>query len=155
MAGTVSLSLRPSVIPYYYYYYVLLFLVQHRAATRFLQRLRSFATTFSSFHVSLEFLISISSYLFHDTLVFLVDMVRRTVFLEYDQSNFIYALLFHLQMGADNITPWLSSGLLLLSVGLQSFTQYAGKDLICDREKAYTPIICTYRGVSLFQDTKH
>ena len=39
-----------------------------------------------------------------------------------------------------------------LSVGLQSFTQYARKDFICDTEKAYTPIVSAYRGVSLFQD---
>ena len=59
-----------------------------------------------------------------------------------------------------------------LGVGLHSFTQYARKDLICDREKAFTPIIAydrndflcdremayslivhsAYRGISLFQD---
>ena len=40
-----------------------------------------------------------------------------------------------------------------IGVVLQSFTQYACKDLICDREKAYTPIVGAYRGVSLFQDS--
>ena len=39
-----------------------------------------------------------------------------------------------------------------LGVELQSFTQYARKDLICDREKAHNPIVGPYRGVSLFQD---
>ena len=39
-----------------------------------------------------------------------------------------------------------------LSVRLKSFTQYARKDLICDREKAYTSIVGAYCGVSLFQD---
>ena len=39
-----------------------------------------------------------------------------------------------------------------LDIGLQSFTQYARKELICDREKAYTPIVGAYRGVFLFQD---
>ena len=39
----------------HYYYYVLLFLVKPRAFTRLLQRSRSFATTFSFFHVSLQF----------------------------------------------------------------------------------------------------
>ena len=54
------------ILKLHYYYYVLLFLVGHRAATRFLQRSRSFATTFSFFPISLEFFISISSDLFHD-----------------------------------------------------------------------------------------
>ena len=35
---------------------------------------------------------------------------------------------------------------------LQSFTQCARKDLIFDREKAYTPIVGAYREVTLFQD---
>ena len=35
----------------------------------------------------------------------LVDMVQRTVFLAYDQFNSIYAFLFQLQLGADNIAP--------------------------------------------------
>ena len=39
-----------------------------------------------------------------------------------------------------------------LGVGLQSFTQYARKDLICDWEKAYTLIVGAYHRVSLFQD---
>ena len=39
-----------------------------------------------------------------------------------------------------------------LGVELHSFTQYTRKDLICDRKKAYTPIVVAYRKVSLFQD---
>ena len=41
-----------------------------------------------------------------------------------------------------------------LGVGLQSFTQYARKDLICDREKAYIPIVAANGGVSLFADRR-
>ena len=39
-----------------------------------------------------------------------------------------------------------------INVGLQSFTQYARKDLICDRKKAYTPMVGAYHVVSLFHD---
>ena len=35
---------------------------------------------------------------------------------------------------------------------LQSFTQYACKDFICDREKPYIPVVGTYRRASLFWD---
>ena len=35
---------------------------------------------------------------------------------------------------------------------LQSFTQYACKDLVSDREKVYTLIVGAYPRVSLFQD---
>ena len=35
---------------------------------------------------------------------------------------------------------------------MASFTQYAREDLICDSEKAHTPIVGAYREVSLFQD---
>ena len=35
---------------------------------------------------------------------------------------------------------------------LQSFTQYAYKNLICDREKACTLAVDAYRRVPLFQD---
>ena len=32
-----------------------------------------------------------------------------------------------------------------LGLGLQSFIQFARKDLICNREKAYSPIVGAYR----------
>ena len=34
----------------------------------------------------------------------------------------------------------------------QSFTKYACKNLICDKEKAYTPVVGAYRRDSLFLD---
>ena len=36
---------------------------------------------------------------------------------------------------------------------IQSFTQYACKNLTCDREKAYTPVVGAYRRFSLFEVT--